>query len=368
MKTIIAVPDFTREAHLKKILPSVLKRLKMQRINTKDIEIIIATGLHRPPTKKEIKNNLGIIVDKIKVSVHNYRGPLVYFGRTKQGIPVYLNKKIKHADSIITVGVVEPHLYAGYSGGTKVVAIGLAGEKTINATHHPRFLDHAGTRICSIKQNLFRDFIDEVTSFLPIEYSVNVINDKKGNLSRLFQGDPSSSFKKAVSYSEKVFEKRINRSFDVVICGIPESKAINMYQASRAFNYVANTRKTILKTNSIILVQADLKGGFGKGLGERRFMRKILKMKDPQTLINEVKKKGCLAGEHRAYMVAKALLKARLGFISKKARLYKNKGLPFLFFKDLIEALQFIKKSFKKKPSIYYLNNAFSKIILHLRQ
>ena len=345
MKTIIAVPDFTREAHLKKILPGLLKKLKKQHIPNKDTEIIIATGLHRPPTKKEIRANLGSIPDRIKVSVHDYRkNSVAYFGRTKKGIPIYLNKKIKNTHSIITVGVVEPHLYAGYSGGTKVVAIGLAGEKTINATHHPRFLDHTRTRICSIKQNPFRNFIHEVTNLLPIKYSINIINDKNGKLLRVFQGNAQSSFEKAIGYSQKIFEKKTKGNFDVVICDIPDRKAINMYQASRAFNYVTDTRKSILNPKSLILVKAALKEGFGKGLGEKRFMNKMLKMKDPKRLLKNIKKKGSLAGEHRAYMVAKAMLKARLGFISKRAHLYKNKPLPFLFFNNLEEAHKFIKK------------------------
>src|SRR3989338_10757374 len=186
MKTIIAVPDFTRDAHLKKVLPPILQRLKKQGVPERDIEIIIATGLHRPPTKQEIKKNLGHIADRIKISSHDYReNSIAYFGKIKKSIPVYLNKKLKDAYSIITVGVVEPHLYAGYSGGTKVVAIGLAGEKTINATHHPRFLDMEGTKICSINKNPFRDFIYEAEKMVPIKYSINIVNDGSGRLLKI---------------------------------------------------------------------------------------------------------------------------------------------------------------------------------------
>ncbi|MFC1620838.1 lactate racemase domain-containing protein [Candidatus Omnitrophota bacterium] len=338
MKTIIAVPDFTRKAHLKTILPPLLKKLKGQ-----DVEIIIATGLHRTPTKKEIKDNIGqphnlagCRTATCEVNVHNYRKRSVaYFGKTKTGVPIYLNKKLKNADSIITVGVVEPHLYAGYSGGTKVVAIGLAGEKTINATHHPRFLDKPGTRICSIKNNPFRRFIEEVSNLLPITYSINIVNT---NPPKIFKGAPRASFKKATSYCKKIYEKKDNKKLGVIICDTPREKSINIYQASRTFNYTTNIKK-----NGIILVKADLKEGFGKGLGEKRFMKKMLNMKNPKKLIADIKKKGCLAGEHRAYMVAKAMLNARLGFISKNARLYKNKPLPFLFFKNMKEAQSFIR-------------------------
>ena len=217
MKTVIAVPDFTRKAHLKKILPTILKA------KNDNIEIIIATGLHRPPTKKQIRENLGRLTDKVKVSVHNYNNNAVaYFGKTNNGIPIYLNKKLKTADAIITIGVVEPHLYAGYSGGIKVVSIGLAGEKTINATHHPRFLDSPKTKICSIEKNSFRNFIDDAGQALPIKHSLNIINDGNGKLLKVFRGDPKASFKNAVAYSRKIFEKKIERLYDVVICDIPK--------------------------------------------------------------------------------------------------------------------------------------------------
>ncbi|MBU1888174.1 MAG: DUF2088 domain-containing protein [Candidatus Omnitrophica bacterium] len=248
MKTVIAVPDFTREAHLKEVLPPLISRLKKQGVCEKDIEIIIGTGLHRPPMQKEISSNLGAISKKIKISSHNYaKNNVSYFGKTKKGIPVYLNKKLKKAGAIITVGVVEPHLYAGYSGGAKVVAIGLAGEKTINSTHHPRFMDHPGTRICSIKNNPFRGFIEEAANLLPISYSINIINDKDGRLFRIFEGKPGPCFKNAVRYSKKIFEKKIKVRPDVIICDIPGSKAVNIYQASRAFNYLVNTRKSAVK-------------------------------------------------------------------------------------------------------------------------
>jgi len=361
MKTVIAVPDFTREAHLKKILPELTSRLNKKGLQDKDIEILIATGLHRPPAKKEIKNMFGDISDKLKISVHNYKN-VFYLGKSKNKIPIYMDKKLKGADSIITVGVVEPHLYAGYSGGIKVVSIGLAGEKTINATHHPRFLDHPGTRICSIKDNPFQDFVQEAGSMLPITYSINIINDENGNILKIFKGRPGPCFTKAVSYSEKIFEKRLNSYFDAVICDIPASKAVNMYQASRIFNYVSDVKNPVIHKNSLILVKADLEEGFGRGIGEKRFKKKMLLLKDPLRVISDIKKTGCLGGEHRAYMVAKALMKAGLGFISRRAYLYKDKRLPFLFFKDIEEAQDFIKKRFKK-PKAYYLKNAFTSIL-----
>jgi len=361
MKIIIAVPDFTRKAHLKKVLPLILDKLNKKGMSDKNMEILIGTGLHRKPTAQELKDALGNIADRVKISSHDYKN-VFYSGRSKSGMSIYLDKKLKNADYIITIGVVEPHLYAGYSGGVKVVSIGLAGEKTINSTHHPRFLDHPETRICSLKNNPFQNFIQEASSRLPIKYSVNIINDKNGDILKIFEGRPKKCFRNAVQYSQKIFEKKISKFIDVVICDIPHEKGVNIYQASRIFNYVADTRNPVIRKDSLILVKAGLEEGFGKGLGEKRFMKKMLEMKDPEKMISEIRKNGCLAGEHRAYMVAKALRKARLGFISGRAYIYKNKGLPFLFFGGLKDAKKYIKETFKN-PKIYYLKNAFTTIL-----
>lgn len=362
MKTIIVVPDFTREAHLKKILPSVLAKLNKKGIADNDIEILIGTGLHKPYTKKEIKNNLGNIVNKVKIYSHDYKN--VYcIAKSKKSTPVYLNKRLQNADSIITIGVVEPHLYAGYSGGVKVLSIGMAGEKTINQTHHPKFLDHPGTKICSIKNNPFQDFIQRAASNLPVKYSINIINNEAGKILKIFEGKPIPCFNRAINYSKNIFEKKINRYLDVIICNISSSKGLNIYKASRIFNYVANTSSPVIKNTSLILVNASLEEGFGKGLGEKRFMKKMFEMKCPDKFISEIKKRGCLAGEHRAYMAAKALKKAKLGFISKKTDLYKNKNLPFLFFKNTNEAKKYIEINFKN-PKILYLKNAFTTILI----
>ena len=84
MKIIIAVPDFTREAHLKKILPGLLNKLAGEGVRYKDIEILIGTGLHRQPTKKEIGYNLGSIADKVKISSHNYKNRRTCFQAPRQ--------------------------------------------------------------------------------------------------------------------------------------------------------------------------------------------------------------------------------------------------------------------------------------------
>lgn len=379
---LIVVPDATRKAHLKVVLPRLLKKIG---VSSKDkglrIKIIVATGLHKPHTRSELKKLVGErIFSKYTVMTHNHdKGNLVKIGKTKSGIPIVFNKHLLEADSIITVGLIEPHLYAGYSGGAKTIAIGLAGEETINATHHPRFLDKKGTLIDSIKNNLFQDCLWEIIKGLPIKYSINIVNDRNGKLKRVFIrelkgeirenkgkegriGEFKREFNKGVRFAKKIFEKKLNKTFDAVICKVSPPKDVNMYQTSRAFNYVLNVKRPIVKRGGIVLVCASLKEGFGRGLGEKKFARALKKMKSPKEFIELVKNKGCVAGEHRAYMVAKAMTKAQLGFIGAKAAIY-TKNLPFLSFPNIKSAKKFIKHTKNQNAKIYTVPHALSIII-----
>ena len=389
-KILIVVPDCTRKAHLESVLPQVIKKISLEDRGQKTedrIKIIVATGLHKPHTKAELKNLVGekIFSDYQVITHTQKKSDLISMGTTKGGIPIVLNKNLFEANEIITVGLIEPHLYAGYSGGAKTIAIGLAGEKTINATHHPRFLDKAGTAIGSIRNNPFQDCLWEIIKGLPVTWSVSVINDKDGKLKRLSinkldvgtvlsENCPQTKgkegairelkeeFHRGVKFAGKIFEEKLNKTFDAVICEVSPPKDVNMYQASRAFNYVLNVKRPIVKKGGIILVCASLKDGFGKGTGEKRFAAALKNMRSPEDLIKNVKSKGCVAGEHRAYMVAKAMTKARLGFIGPRAAFY-TKSLPILSLPSVKSAIKFIKHDQGKDAAIHTIPHALSVIV-----
>jgi nickel-dependent lactate racemase len=357
-KVLLVITDSTRKSHLREVLPQLLIR-----IQSKEISIITATGLHQPLDKKELKTLLGeSIVERFKVYSHTpKKEELVYRGKTHQGVPIFLNKKLAETDSIISIGVIEPHLYAGYSGGAKTIAIGLAGEETINFTHHPRFLDRKGTALGSIKNNPFQNALWKIIRGLPIKYSLQIVNDAEGNFLKIFSGSLKATFREGVRFARKIFEIKLKEKADAVICGIGYPKDVNLYQASRAFNYILNTANPVVKKEGYVLVCAELNDGWGKGLGEKRFAEIMKNLKGPADYITKVKKSGCLAGEHRAYMVAKALTQARLGFIGEKAKLYCQ-NTPFLSFENFYEALRII---LKKNPNskFYIAPHALASII-----
>ncbi len=365
-KILIVVPDITRKAHLKDLLPGLLARLEREKTAATEIKIIIATGLHKAHTDAELTGLVGrSIFSRYQVISHTQdKNDLMDLGKTRKGIPIVLNKNVNWADRIITIGLVEPHLYAGYSGGAKTIAIGLAGEKTINATHRPSFIDKSGTAIGAIGGNPFQGCLWDSIEGLPVEHSINIVNNESGKLIKTFAGSPRDSFNGAVKFAKSIFEKSINKKYDVVICKVDPPKDANLYQASRAFNYILNTKNPIVKKGGVVLVCASLKEGFGGGLAERRFAEAMKNIRSAGEFIGRVKSKGCVAGEHRAYMVAKALMKAQLGFIGSRAAAY-TKGMLFLSFTDIESALRYLKKEKGSQISVYVSRHTLSSILTY---
>ncbi|MDD5259800.1 MAG: lactate racemase domain-containing protein [bacterium] len=362
-KVIIVVPDRTRNAHLREILPVVLKNLEQQATCRQDIEILIGLGLHEPMNKTQLIEMLGpTILDDYTVYNHSQQpAGLAYLGKTSLGVPRYLNKKLLSARKIITLGIVEPHLYAGYSGGIKTVAIGLAGDKTISYTHHPRFLDNKGTALGNVKTNLFQKTLVEIVKDLPITHSVNIVNNSHGKRLKIFSGKPAEVFKQAVTFADHLYRQHLPRIYDAAIAVIDKQKGANIYQASRAYNYLLNVPRPIVKPGGYVIVIADVPEGFGRGLGEQRFGKMLKKVKNLDHFIEQIKKGGCQAGEHRAYMVAKAIKKANLLFVSAQAPKLLH-GTPIQGFSTTKEALAYIARDLARKPRVFKTDEVFNAI------
>lgn len=377
-RVLAVVPDSTRKAHLKEILPLFMRLVP----RTAKVDVIVATGLHLPQSPDEMERLLGKdICRHHRVTSHTQRrAALRTFGVTPGGVPIVLNKALGEYDAVVSFGVIEPHLYAGYSGGAKTVAIGLAGEETINTTHGPAFLDDRRVAIGSVDRNPFQRALRDITGRFPVVYSVNVVNDPDGNALRIFAGDPGKVFKEGLAYARTVYEYETRDRADIVICGVGAPKDANLYQASRSFNYILNVSRPILKEGGMIIVAAELSEGIGRGLGERRCAgslrtaaRGISRAPTPEEcreaarrLIRGVRSKGCVGGEHRAYMIAKALLRATVVIVGARARRIAS-GLPLAAFDRIEDALRYAEAMAGVDSTIFVVPHALS-TIAHARR
>ena len=358
-RIVIVVPDGTRNAHLADIVPQILQRFRTGRIESSKIEVLIATGLHHVHTEGELRFLLGRDIGR-RVKVYQHApgsGRTLRFGQTPSGIPIFIARRLAQADAILSIGVIEPHLYAGYSGGAKTIAIGCAGEETINRTHAPHFLDHPKVRLGVVDGNPFQRFLWDVLDRLPVRFMVNLLNDAQGNLAGIFGGSPRAVFRAGVALADRLYRIKFPRPADAVICKVGRHKDVNFYQASRAFNYVCGTQRPVVKRRGFVIVCAGLRDGMGRGIGEKRFGRELAHLGSPERYIQKIKRQGCRAGEHRAYLVAQAMVHARLVVVGEAAP-QVLKGLPFLSFRSLEQAVAHVrglrgaKATFRTLPSV----------------
>lgn len=361
-KVLIVVPDATRSAHLREILPPILENISAP---SRTIDIIIATGLHKPHNYERVRDLLGSAVLKsYKVFQHDaLKGTMIDFGRTAYGIPVTLDSSLKNYDYVISVGVIEPHLYAGYSGGAKTIAIGLAGEATVNATHSIKFLDNPAVAIGSVEGNPFQETLWHIMENAGIKslFSINVVNNSDGKVLKIFSGPVTNVFSKGIEFAKTVFEIEVKEEADIVICGIGRPKDANLYQASRAINYVLNVDKPVVRKGGVVIVTAELRDGVGDSLAENRFYQELKNMSSPADFVSHVKMNGCIAGEHRAYMVARSLLDYNVIFVTRQ-HMSLMEGLPFKHFHNSSDALNFAQIIIGKEPKIYVIPRALATI------
>ncbi len=143
---VIVVSDITRPVPNSLVLPLLLERLQAGGIAPSSVTILVATGLHRPPTTGEVLEIVGseALAAGVNVEAHHAkeRSEHVHRGQTAHGVPVWIDRRYIDADLRITLGLVEPHLMAGFSGGPKSLCPGIAGEETILGFHGPRLLAH----------------------------------------------------------------------------------------------------------------------------------------------------------------------------------------------------------------------------------
>ncbi len=140
------------------------------------VSVIVAVGLHRATTDAEKRAKLGSVVDRVRVFDSDGSDPTKWADLgtiPPYGVPGLTQRVVKDADLVVATGIVEPHQYAGYSGGRKTIAIGCCGEPVITATHGMRFLEDPGVRLGRIAGNPFHETIRELARRAGLRFIVN---------------------------------------------------------------------------------------------------------------------------------------------------------------------------------------------------
>ena len=189
----ISVCDGTRPQPRHLMVPAVLDELDGI-VDPDDVVVLVATGTHRGNSPEELEAMLGRdVLDRVRVRNHDCRDDdsLVWVGRLADDVPVWLNRAWIDADVRITTGFVEPHFFAGFSGGPKMVAPGLAGLETVLALHDARRIGDPRATWGVTLGNPVHDSVRVIALTTGVDFALDVLLDRRHQIvERLRRGPP----------------------------------------------------------------------------------------------------------------------------------------------------------------------------------
>ncbi len=306
----IVFTDITRSSPDHLLVPALLAELEAAGVRDEDITLLCGIGMHRPSTPEEKVAKLGQdVVDRYRVIDNEPQNSevLVDLGTTPGGVPVSAHRAAVEADLLVATGIVEPHQYAGYSGGRKTVAVGAAGEPLITYTHGPDFIDDPDTRLGRVEGNPFHEAVTEAARRAGLRFILNVVLDAKKRVLKVAAGDPEEAFRELVDFARTVYEVPIPHQYDVAIGGAGYPKDANLYQTSRVASYLHFAPTPVVREGGIYIVPARCQEGAGEGVGEQRFYVAMSEAPDVDYILDDARRNGYPAGQQRAFVRAKVL-------------------------------------------------------------
>ena len=294
----VVVTDVTRATPDDVLLDAMLARLPGPRDR---VRVVLGLGLHRPMSDAEIRAGLGEHAD---LAVNHDPDAAVEVG-TVDGVPIAVNPAVAEADVVLATGMVEPHQYAGFSGGAKTVVVGAGGEALIRHTHGPETLSEPGVRLGRVEANPFREFLDRAGDVAGPDFCCNVTKGPTGILGAA-AGDPRPVVRDLAATAREALSVPLSRRFDAVVGGVGAPKDANLYQASRAATYLLLGDHNPVRPGGRVVLPARLPEGAGEGAGDRRFYRRLRDAESAAALYEEMRG-GYEPGAQRAFVVARAL-------------------------------------------------------------
>src|SRR5512133_1246047 len=285
----ILICDVTRPVPNHLFLRPLIERMLAAGIPRERICVLVATGLHRPNLDAELSEVVGDpwVLSTVRVENHYARDAQAHvdFGFTPgRRTPVKLDRRFVEADLRIATGLVEPHFMAGYSGGRKVIAPGVAHEDTIRTFHSARFMEDPAAVQCNLAGNPLHEEQLEIVRMLGEVYAVNTIIDEDRHLIYANFGEVIESHLKAVAFVADSARVAIGRKFSTVLtssAGHPLDKTY--YQTVKGMV----TPLDIIKPGGTLIVASECSEGIGSAefrhaqqrllsLGPDAFLRSLL--------------------------------------------------------------------------------------------
>lgn len=314
-RVAIVISDGTRPTPNHLLVPWLLKALA--HLPREQIEILVGTGSHRAMTQEELRALLGDeVVATIAISNHDAtdESSLAFVGTTATGVPVWVNRRYLDVQVRIVIGFIEPHFFAGYSGGPKGIIPGLAGLPTIQALHSAPLIDHPGSTWMVLDENPIHQGICAAVALCPPEFLINVTLNPQHQITGIFAGHYLQAHRAGCAALSQTATGVEAGGFDVVVttnAGYPLDQ--NLYQSVKG---MAAAARLVRPWGAIILV-AECRDGLPT---QSHYERLLQQATSPGQLLEHLQSSGVTLPDQ--WQVQKQAL------VQQRARVYLHSSLP----------------------------------------
>jgi nickel-dependent lactate racemase len=274
----IIVDDAARPTPAHLVLPILLEELEASGISRERVEIIIARGCHRSPTRKELEAKLGKgVLDQFKITLHNPDKELAYLGQTSRETPVWINERVIKADIRIGIGSIKSHTFAGYSGGPKIILPGVSGRETI-LRNHTLFKSNS-SRACKLDGNPVWEDMLEAAKMANLDMKIDIVLNLRKEIVKVGAGEVKSVQRECVKVYNDLYRAKVPRLADVtVVGGYPLE--VNLVQSM-----VATYNASMITRNGGVIILAS---ACSKGLGGEAIYQALKRQMEPEEIAEAI--------------------------------------------------------------------------------
>jgi lactate racemase len=280
----ISACDGTRPQPRDLMIPALLEELDGL-VRLEDVVILVATGTHRGNSEAELRRMFGdAVVDAVRIVNHDARDRdrLVWLGRFGDGVPVWLNREWVEADVRVTTGFVEPHFFAGFSGGPKLVAPGLAALETVLVLHDAKRIGHPNATWGVTVGNPVHDDVRTIAAATGVSFGFDVVLNRDKQIVAAYAGALLPMHAAACSQAKALAMRSVPEPFDVVVTtnsGYPLDQ--NLYQAVKGMSAAFQ----VVRPGGTIVCAAECRDGFPDHGSYREVLASAA---SPQALLDEI--------------------------------------------------------------------------------
>ncbi len=276
----IVFSDLTRPTPNHLLIPAVL--MELAHVPPENIVLCNALGTHRPNTEAELIQMLGAdVVHRYRIEQNNAFDPAtqVYLGHSTRGHEIWINRVYTEADVKILTGFIEPHFFAGFSGGPKAVMPGMAGQRTVLGNHDASMIDHPNATWGITWGNPIWEEAHEVALHTNPTFLLNVTLNRDKQITGVFAGSLDAAHAAGTRFAGETAMVRVDAPFDIVITtnsGYPLD--LNLYQSVKGMSAGA----TVVRPGGAMIMATECSDGipdhglYGQSLRSARSLAELL--------------------------------------------------------------------------------------------